>query len=144
MKHNKLLMSALLAAGFGATILSVIVTGAETLTCDPGNGGITLPAGFCAVVAADNLGTARHLTVAPNGDVYVALQAKPGGAVALRDANGDGKFEIKEPFATGSVTGIAIRNGYLYLAKVNSAPDTPPVCARCWRSRGTTMRYTSG
>ena len=121
MKHRKLLISALLVAGFGATmLLTVVVTGAETLTCDPGNGGITLPVGFCAIVAADNLGTARHLTVAPNGDVYVALQSKPGGAVALRDANGDGKFEIKEPFASGSVTGIAIRNDYLYLAKVNS------------------------
>jgi glucose/arabinose dehydrogenase len=90
------------------------------ITCDTGNGGITLPTGFCAVVAADNLGTARHLVVAPNGDTYVALQAKPGGVVALRDANGDGKFEIKESFGEGSVTGIALRNGYLYIAKMNS------------------------
>src|SRR5262245_33192386 len=73
-------------------------TRAAALTCDPGNGGITLPAGFCAIVAADNLGTARHITVAPNGDAYVALQAKPGGVVALRDADGDGKFEVKQPF----------------------------------------------
>jgi glucose/arabinose dehydrogenase len=93
---------------------------AQKLACDPGNGGITLPAGFCAIVAADNLGTARHLVVSANGDAYVALQAKPGGAVALRDANGDGKFEIKESFAADSVTGIAIRNGYVYLAKMNS------------------------
>jgi len=93
---------------------------AQKIACDPGNGGITLPAGFCAVVAADNLGTARHLVVNANGDVYVALQAKPGGVVALRDANGDGKFESKESFDADSVTGIAIRNGYLYLAKKNS------------------------
>src|SRR2546429_3584102 len=88
---------------------------AQKLTCDPGNGSITLPAGFCAIVAADNLGTARHLTVAANGDVYVALQAKPGGVVALRDTNGDGKSDVKESFGSGSVTGIALRNGYLYL-----------------------------
>src|SRR5678815_2687668 len=86
---------------------------AQKIVCDPGNGGITLPAGFCAVVAADNLGTARHLVVNANGDVYVALQAKPGGVVALRDANGDGKFEIKESFSAGSVTGIDIHNGFL-------------------------------
>ena len=62
--------------------------------CDPDNGGITLPPGFCALVAADNLGPARHMVVAPNGDLYVALmtsgsRGQPqtgGGAVALRDA----------------------------------------------------------
>jgi glucose/arabinose dehydrogenase len=39
-----------------------------------------------------------------------------GGAVALRDANNDGKFEVVERFGSGSTTGIAIRNGYVYLA----------------------------
>jgi len=34
----------------------------------PGEG-ITLPAGFQAVVVADTLGRARHLAVAPNGDI---------------------------------------------------------------------------
>ena len=42
--------------------------------CDPDNGGITLPDGFCALVVADGLGAARHLTVAPNGDIYVAIR----------------------------------------------------------------------
>src|SRR2546426_5178635 len=41
------------------------------IICDAGNGGITLPGGFCASVFADNLGHARHLVVAPNGNVYV-------------------------------------------------------------------------
>ena len=31
------------------------------LTCDPDNGGLKLPQGFCALVVADNLGAARHL-----------------------------------------------------------------------------------
>ncbi len=34
--------------------------------CDQDNGGLTLPPGFCASVFADNIGRARHLTVAPN------------------------------------------------------------------------------
>jgi len=88
--------------------------------CDEGNGGITLPDGFCAVVAADALGNARHATVAPNGDVYVAIQSRgsePAGFVALRDADGDGKLEQKETVtAPGGATGIALRNDYLYLA----------------------------
>jgi len=119
MKSGKALSVLSVVIGLASLVFAQPLT-AQKLVCDPGNGGITLPAGFCAIVAADNLGTARHLTVAANGDVYVALQAKPGGVVALRDANGDGKFEIKESFGAGSVTGIAIRNGYVYLAKVNS------------------------
>ncbi len=110
----------LLLALAGTIALTLTLAGQGKITCDPGNGGITLPAGFCAVVAADNLGTVRHLAVAANGDTYVALQAKPGGVVALRDTNGDGKFDQKETFGEGSITGIALRNGYLYVAKLNS------------------------
>lgn len=91
--------------------------------CDPDNGGISLPADFCALVAADGLGPARHLAVAPNGDVYVALLGErnaEGGVVALRDTTGDGHFDMKATFGAGSSTGIGLRNGYLYVAKVNS------------------------
>ena len=42
--------------------------------CDPGNGGLTLPPGFCATVIADDLGYARNLAVAANGDVYVSIR----------------------------------------------------------------------
>ena len=41
--------------------------------CDADSGGISLPAGFCAVVVADQVGAPRHLAIAPNGDVFVAL-----------------------------------------------------------------------
>src|SRR6187455_2615346 len=44
---------------------------AASTGCEPGNGGIALPDGYCASVFADNLGHARHLAVASNGDVYV-------------------------------------------------------------------------
>src|SRR5581483_1473143 len=75
------------AALFAASTLA-----AAPPACDPDNGGITLPPGFCALVAADNLGAARHIAVAPNGDVYVALQTagrgEGGGVVALRDTKG--------------------------------------------------------
>src|SRR5690349_125719 len=70
----------------------------ERKGCDEGDGGLTLPPGFCASVFADNLGRARHLTVASNGDVYVNtwsssytdLKNAPGGyIVGLRDTNHD-------------------------------------------------------
>ncbi len=41
--------------------------------CDEDNGSITLPDGFCASVFADGLGAARHMTVTPSGDVFVAV-----------------------------------------------------------------------
>jgi glucose/arabinose dehydrogenase len=77
---------------------------------------LKLPSGFNAVVFADNLGSARHLTVNANGDVYVKLaRLKNGnGIIRLRDTNGDGKAEDISGFGNFPGTGIAIKNGYLY------------------------------
>jgi glucose/arabinose dehydrogenase len=91
---------------------------AAAVTCDANNGGITLPAGFCAELISDGVGTARHIAVAPNGDVYVALmgrRAGGGGVIALRPDD-TGHLATKETFGTGSSTGIGLRNGYLYVA----------------------------
>jgi glucose/arabinose dehydrogenase len=117
--QNKWLQTGLLAA--------VALTGtlhAATPACDPDNGGIKLPTGFCAFLAVDGIGSARHLAVAPNGDVYVALLGRRGpngtvlggGVVGLHDPDGSGHFTVKESFGTGSSTGIGLRNGYLYVA----------------------------
>ncbi|MGA9852496.1 MAG: PQQ-dependent sugar dehydrogenase [Gammaproteobacteria bacterium] len=86
--------------------------------CDAGNGGITLPVGFCANVFADNLGTARHIVVNSNGDVYVALlkPAHGGGIVALRDTHGNGHADVVKYFGEYAGTGIGIHDGYLYFA----------------------------
>ena len=119
---NSLVYGFLLAGSFAAL---PSFAAAPAPACDSDNGGITLPSGFCAQVVADGLGTARHIAVAPNGDVYVALQTDrgnpgKGGIVALRSTKGDGKFDVKETFGEGSVTGVELRNGYVYLAKWNS------------------------
>src|SRR5436309_288659 len=108
----------LFLAGCVTGALTPAVSAADAPGCDSNNGGITLPAGFCAFIAADGLGQARHIAVAPNGDVYVGLM--DGGVAALRDTNGDGRFEMKEKFGSTSVTGIALRNGYLYIATLNT------------------------
>ena len=42
--------------------------------CDVDNGGITLPSGFCAVVAADGIGVGRQMAAAANGDLFVAAR----------------------------------------------------------------------
>ena len=91
--------------------------------CDPDNGGLKLPDGFCALVVADNLGPARHLVAAPNGDLYVAIQQNrtdTSGVYGLRDTDGDGRFDQKELFGNAGGTGIALRNGYLYFATPTS------------------------
>jgi glucose/arabinose dehydrogenase len=105
-----------------------------------------LPSGFCATVFADNIGHARHLAVAPNGDVYVntwvhkdmsgAVPANPTGGflVALRDADRDGHAEISVRFGApfqagkeGGGTGIAFHNNAVYA-----------------ESNGTIVRYPLG
>ena len=99
--------------------------------CDPGNGGITLPDGFCASVYADDLGHTRHLAVAAGGAVYVnswssqytGMKNAPGGfVVGLRDDNGDGRADLVERFGTvhregkpGGGTGIAVHGDGLYV-----------------------------
>ena len=113
------------AIALGASALMLTAHAQSKITCDPDNGGITLPQGFCALVVADDVGTARHMAVAANGDLFVATQTRGprggaqtgGGVVALRDTNGDGKFDQREQIGSGSTTGVGLRNGYLYLAQ---------------------------
>lgn len=90
--------------------------GNGALAFHPENGGITLPEGFQAVVVAENVGPARHITVRDNGDIYVALSEldSGGGTAALRDSDGDGVADDIEYFGDYTGTGIDIYNGYLY------------------------------
>src|SRR5687768_9789656 len=92
--------------------------GAPRLTsvqCAADNGGLTLPTGFCAIIAHDGIGRARHIAVAPNGNVYVALSQPSGGAiVGLRDSNGDGVLDQEVRFGDVGGTGMAIRGERLY------------------------------
>lgn len=88
------------------------------------NGGITLPDNFQAVVVADSVGSARHITVAENGDIYIALEERKngGGIAALRDEDEDGKADRIEYFGSQVGTGIHLYKGYLY-----SSSDTSVV-----------------
>jgi len=103
---------------------------ASSAACAADNGGITLPAGFCAVVFADSIGHPRDIVIASNGDAYVntwsgqyfSTPAPAGGfIVALRDTNNDGKADVIRRFGpdasqkNGGGTGIALYNGSLYV-----------------------------
>lgn len=93
---------------------------AGQVACAPDDDGLTLPAGFCAVVVHDGVGGARHATATPSGDLFVALRAPSGGGsiVALRDTTGDGRPDVERRFGTAGGSGLLWRDGWLY-----SAPD---------------------
>jgi glucose/arabinose dehydrogenase/mono/diheme cytochrome c family protein len=116
-----------------ATDQSTAQTGSQT--CTSSDSGLSLPAGFCATIFADNIGHARHLVVAPNGVVYVNTWSgdyyppgdKPpagGFLIALQDKAGKGKADVTERFgetaATGGAggTGIGLYKGSIY-AEIN-------------------------
>jgi glucose/arabinose dehydrogenase/mono/diheme cytochrome c family protein len=127
--------------------------GAQANACSGDNGGLVLSPGFCATVFADNIGHVRHMTVAPNGVLYVNTwsgryfrNAPPpagGFLVALKDSKGDGKADVIERFGDGvpqgsaGGSGIALYNGALYaeqndkiiryaLSPDSIAPQGPP------------------
>lgn len=95
---------------------------------DPDSGGLLIPGNFEALVVADSVGRARHLTVNTNGDIYVKLRFADnelGGTIALRDTTGDGKADIIENFGDyqdegGLANGITIYNDYLYYSSARN------------------------
>jgi glucose/arabinose dehydrogenase len=104
-------------ATFGAMITTPAAAQQMRVACDANNGGLTLPQGFCALVVADSLGPARHIVVAPNGDLFVAIRNTrdtKGGIVALRDTNGDGRVDVRERFGDNGGSGIALRGTDLF------------------------------
>jgi len=88
----------------------------ENMEFSSDNGGLTLPSGFKAVVVADSLGPARHITVGENGDIYIIQRRaeENKGIIALRDTDNDGKANRIEYFGNVQGTGIQLHNGYLY------------------------------
>jgi glucose/arabinose dehydrogenase len=83
----------------------------------PANATLSVPEGFRASTFAEGLERPRHLAVAPNGDVFVAL-SKQGEIVLLRDENGDGHADQSAVYATGFARphGMLFDGGFVYIA----------------------------
>ena len=96
-----------------------------TPTCAADNVGLALPAGFCAQIVADSVGVARHIAVAPNGDLFIALRDTTAAVVALRDADGDGVAEQRQKFGNRGGTGIAFFDNHLYASTDTSIVRWP-------------------
>ena len=124
--------TALCVVGSMASAQTQANPGTETKSqaCPNDDGGLTLPAGFCATVFADDIGHARHMVVGPSGVVYVNTwsgeyygNAAPHGGgflVALQDKTGVGKAGVAERFGetvqSGGAggTGIGLYKGSIY------------------------------
>ena len=145
--------AALLAIAAGAVIVvrATPASAHPAVPCDANNAGLTLPAGFCATVFADKLGAARHLTVLPNGDVFVNVRAgggggesplgtgKDGGLVVLRDADGDGHAEVQQKIAEANGTEVQVAHGFVYVTNRNHVVRFPMVGDRPDASRPDTV-----
>jgi glucose/arabinose dehydrogenase len=81
----------------------------------PANATLKVPQGFQVNLFAERLDNARWMTVAPNGDVFLA-EPEDGKITMLRDANNDGVAEVRNTFVSGlaSVHGIAFHGDSLY------------------------------
>lgn len=84
------------AAVVAAGLFVLAAPAAAQQACPPGNAGLTVPAGFCAMIVADSLGRARHFDIAANGDVFIAVLGRTGGVFALRDTTGDGVMDVRK------------------------------------------------
>jgi glucose/arabinose dehydrogenase/cytochrome c5 len=141
-KVNKILfvaLVALVASCMGSSLVparnqSNQAAGAASQACLTDDSGLTLPAGFCAMVFADGVGHARHTVVSPSGVLYVNTWSgryygndtphAGGFLVALQDNNGSGKADVIERFGetaqSGGAggTGIGMYKGSIY-AEIN-------------------------
>jgi len=100
-----------------STILFGITAAAfSAFTYQPKEEELKLPSGFSAQVFANEVGEARHLTVTPQGNVYVKLAKLNNGSgiVYLQDADKNGKSEKRSSFGAYTGTGMALSGDYLY------------------------------
>ena len=93
--------------------------------CDADNRGIALPDGFCAIVVVDSLPGARHIDVAPNGDLFVAVRNRretrngpivTGGVAVLRDNDADGRVDEFGRWGVNGGNDVLFTDGYVYHA----------------------------
>ena len=108
----------ILAVTLSLAVASSATAQAAKPVCATDNAGLTVPAGFCALIVAESIGSARHLVVLENGDILVAVGGGRGGVRVLRDTTGDGKADVVSSFGdnVGGGNGIAFAGEYLYFA----------------------------
>lgn len=87
--------------------------------CDPDDGGLSLPDGFCARIIADNLGFIRHFVVKDPTELYITQRNRRlnlGGLLAVRDSDADGYMDVFEQLSREPGMGIGILGKHLYFS----------------------------
>jgi glucose/arabinose dehydrogenase/mono/diheme cytochrome c family protein len=137
MKPQILLVGSMMLAGVTpALTLAAENSPSKGQECPNDQSGLTLPAGFCASIFADNLGHTRHMVVAKNGVLYLNSwsgryfpgSAPPEGGflIALRDTHHSGTADVIERFGATpgkgghGGSGIALYDGWLYAEEGDS------------------------
>jgi glucose/arabinose dehydrogenase len=80
----------------------------------------TVPQGFSVNIFAKDFKAPRWLTVAPNGDIFLA-DTGAGEIIVLRDPQNNGGAQEREVFVDGMRRpfGIAFHEGYVYIGNTN-------------------------
>jgi glucose/arabinose dehydrogenase len=117
---RRYLSSSLVIAGFALSRIAGAQEGCP-------DAGLKLPANFCATIFADSLPGVRSIAVAPNGDLFVALQngrnPAMAGVMMLRDAGKAGKADKREKFVSGFASSqVALFDNHLYVEMIPSQP----------------------
>ena len=116
MKLKKVLYNAV-AVLFFFTVITCLyaVRPVRRLNADPDNAGLKLPDGFGAIKVAELGAQARHISVTPQGLIYIKLaKLKNGKGIVVLKERADGKASVTNAFGNYGGTGIYIKDGYLY------------------------------
>lgn len=89
---------------------------------------INLPKGYKIMIAAHEVENARQLEYSPTGTLFVGSR-RAGNVYALRDTDGDYRFEEKTIIASGlnQPNGVAFHQGDLYVAEIGRILKFPDI-----------------
>jgi glucose/arabinose dehydrogenase len=85
--------------------------------CPEDDAGLELPSGFCAQIAADNLGFVRNIAAGPDGRLYVTLRNQRlglGGLLMLSGRDKAGRYTKIDRMSNEPGIGVGVHDGYLY------------------------------
>ena len=136
---NKFFKFIIPAAGIALSVTLFSLKVDTLIVPDADNAGLSLPVGFGALKVADLGAQARHISVTPQGLIYVKLaRVKNGKGILVLKEGTNGKAEVTNSFGNYGGTGMYIKDGYLYASsnqevfryKLNAnneiiAPDSP-------------------
>jgi len=109
MKKNRLLTIILPLVAIPALVISL-----ASKSVTPESAGLTVPSGFESSIVADNLGSARHIAITSEGNIYVKLNKAKNGKGILYLHQADGQATVVNGFGDYAGTGMYIKDGYLY------------------------------